>query len=602
MPATPFRPPALTPLAAALLLCAAANAQMHPLGAPWNVSTCDLAALPPRIAELNGACAQPGQQSCTVGCAAVLFPLLEDCQPLLNKLYDGEDGALDGEASAFSTAFTRCNEMPLPDLLQFLSALHDEDRCPDPALDGVGETEVKAPECQDRLDGRCEMTIGSGMFTCETDFCNTAYPPCTFAGQCDATCGYCDDEEGGHYRRELDEEPAVFAPTDSASTAGEERRALQMGHVRCDPAMFTQEATAVTEACCDGPEPYGPDSKCASGFPASCDAKCAVAFRPFYDQCQRFLAGQYSTTEMANYDQLYHTCSAALPTEPLLRAAIACTHPCAGVECGEHGACVGEDGEAGRCECEEAYSGEHCEVLRCPELPAVDGATIALSDEGRTEGSVATYSCDNGEAPQDGDAERVCQGDGSWSGTTPTRCGSTLHFKVWGGGGGGNKYDAAGHSANHAEGGAGGFIEGTYIAHSGEILTITVGAGGTSRNSGSRAEGAFPNGGAGCINHAAGAGGGSSYVQSSATDNQVILGAGGGGGGGGGDSSGGGGGGGGGTSDGMVGQGGDGCGQGGHNTPQCSSISSSDFNGQAGGGGGGLGTGNELQDANALVT
>eukprot|EP01052_Picozoa_sp_SAG31_P049606 SAG31_NODE_10940_length_1081_cov_0.882892_1_plen_270_part_10 len=261
--------------------------------------------------------------------------LSEKVLPLC-RLYDAADGMMDGEASIFSTAFARCNEMPLPGLLQFLDILHAEGRCPDLALDGVAETDVQAPECQDHFaagaDGRCQMTIASGIFTCENDFCNTAHPQCAFAGQCDATCGLCGDGEGGQHRHLAAREPASPPPS---NIAADERRALQMGHNLCNPATFTAHAAAVTEACCDGPGPYGPETKCASGYPASCDAKCAVAFPPFFIQCQRFF-GQYSVSDMANYDQLFHTCNAALPTEPLLRAAIACTHPCAGVECGEH--------------------------------------------------------------------------------------------------------------------------------------------------------------------------------------------------------------------------------------------------------------------------
>eukprot|EP01051_Picozoa_sp_SAG22_P000657 SAG22_NODE_19_length_32182_cov_39.206963_14_plen_191_part_00 len=174
-----------------------AVAQMDPIAPPWNTTVCDLDALPDRIAELNTACARP-EQTCDVGCAAVLFPIIDDCRPLLNELYDAADGTEDGEATIFSSAFARCNQIPLSDLLQFLTTLHDAGRCPDPALDGVGETVVKAAQCVDRFAagaaGRCDMTISSGIFSCQNDFCNTVYPPCSLSGQCDATCGFCGDE------------------------------------------------------------------------------------------------------------------------------------------------------------------------------------------------------------------------------------------------------------------------------------------------------------------------------------------------------------------------------------------------------------------------
>jgi hypothetical protein len=60
--------------------------------------------------------------------------------------------------------------------------------------------------------------------------------------------------------------------------------------------------------------------------------------------------------------------------------------------------------------------------VHCPSLPPVDGATISYTD-GNFAPSVATYSCDAyGKPPQDGNASRTCQADGSWSGVAPTRC------------------------------------------------------------------------------------------------------------------------------------------------------------------------------------
>jgi len=60
--------------------------------------------------------------------------------------------------------------------------------------------------------------------------------------------------------------------------------------------------------------------------------------------------------------------------------------------------------------------------VHCPSLPPVDGATISYTD-GNFAPSVATYSCDAYvKPPQDGNASRTCQADGSWSGVAPTRC------------------------------------------------------------------------------------------------------------------------------------------------------------------------------------
>ena len=64
-------------------------------------------------------------------------------------------------------------------------------------------------------------------------------------------------------------------------------------------------------------------------------------------------------------------------------------------------------------------------------LPAVDGGTIAYSDT-QAVGSVATYSCDSGNAPTDGDASRTCQADATWDGSAPGYCGcAALPAVTW---------------------------------------------------------------------------------------------------------------------------------------------------------------------------
>ena len=54
--------------------------------------------------------------------------------------------------------------------------------------------------------------------------------------------------------------------------------------------------------------------------------------------------------------------------------------------------------------------------------PEVERATITYTN-GNISPSVATYTCEGGSAPNDGDASRTCQADGSWNGTAPTNCG-----------------------------------------------------------------------------------------------------------------------------------------------------------------------------------
>eukprot|EP01052_Picozoa_sp_SAG31_P032963 SAG31_NODE_3669_length_4005_cov_1.656938_3_plen_132_part_00 len=68
--------------------------------------------------------------------------------------------------------------------------------------------------------------------------------------------------------------------------------------------------------------------------------------------------------DMAGYDQLFSTCTRALPAEPLLQALVVCSANspdlCFDVDCGQHGSCDG-----GMCQCEEGYSGESCQDDSC---------------------------------------------------------------------------------------------------------------------------------------------------------------------------------------------------------------------------------------------
>jgi hypothetical protein len=59
-------------------------------------------------------------------------------------------------------------------------------------------------------------------------------------------------------------------------------------------------------------------------------------------------------------------------------------------------------------------------LAACPPLP-FDAGTVAVSNGG-TYPSTAAYACEGGDPPSDGDAERTCQVDGTWSGTAPTTC------------------------------------------------------------------------------------------------------------------------------------------------------------------------------------
>eukprot|EP01043_Picozoa_sp_COSAG02_P008028 COSAG02_NODE_249_length_27097_cov_30.179155_17_plen_470_part_00 len=306
-------------ISVAFSLClASAQGQLDP-NAGFGAS-CPMSTFPDRIEALNGACCIPDGDgsrgecagTCNVACIAALFPLLDDCQDVINQIYDGVDGTRDGVASSFNSIYQDCLQLSPQELIIILESLQGQGQCPPTRLDGVGETEVQAASCANVWDtSRCEMSITSGLFSCNRDFCNTIPTrdePCVVAGQCDSSCHFC---SAGHRRLQTLLEKL------------RKQRRMQMGHVQCDPATFAAQVTAVDTACCDA------DDACAGadGVPARCDAKCAVTFNTFYDRCERFLATQFSIDEMDGFDRLYSTCTTELPVEPLLRAAAICSVP-----------------------------------------------------------------------------------------------------------------------------------------------------------------------------------------------------------------------------------------------------------------------------------
>ena len=104
-----------------------------------------------------------------------------------------------------------------------------------------------------------------------------------------------------------------------------------------------------------------------------------------------------------------------------------CRPDCHLARCGDGIVDRGEECDLGALNSDDATEEDQCMAdctapVHCPALPAVDGATITLSNTDRR-ASTATYTCYvDGGAPSDGDASRVCQADGSWSGTAPTAC------------------------------------------------------------------------------------------------------------------------------------------------------------------------------------
>eukprot|EP01047_Picozoa_sp_COSAG01_P066868 COSAG01_NODE_9319_length_2484_cov_33.030608_1_plen_554_part_01 len=150
---------------------------------------------------------------------------------------------------------------------------------------------------------------------------------------------------------------------------------------------FSEVRSRVSEAhriCCPGG--VCRDARDEIAFPPSCTPECALAFHDLRHDCGFLLNFSLPVDTLEDWDQFDQLCLAQSTVDT------------AGFLVALHNA-----------------------SCHCPALPAMQGATIALSN-GNIAPSVATYTCNGGAAPSDGDATRTCQTNGSWSGTAP-RCG-----------------------------------------------------------------------------------------------------------------------------------------------------------------------------------
>ena len=332
-----------------LLAVVFGGVQAQGIGSPPTNAGCDMASLYPRIAALNSQCCGGGGASdcvCTIACASALFPLFDDCRPLLDALLDMDDGTRDGVAGQLDTLHAKCLAIPELDVLTELKRLQlgtpcpagkpvakeffdsgswfcydrecawdcgnvvcsytgatptptpgeswggdqascigqDHGGCRDAVLNGVAQTEVVARPCADTR-GNCPAYIAGGLFTCKRDF----GPGGDMVGDCDQTCGMCHD--------------------------GHRLRRMQLIKERCSTDEFAAGVGSIDTACCD-------DGAC-DGIPTTCDAKCAITFNDFFDKCSTMMAVMIPD-QLAPLTDLHRTCATQLPIEPLLRAVIAC--------------------------------------------------------------------------------------------------------------------------------------------------------------------------------------------------------------------------------------------------------------------------------------
>ena len=103
-------PLALSRGAALVGLLASATAQLPP--ASGTAGTCDFDTIQSRINAFNTECCTTvecfASGGCSVSCATVLPPLVADCGPVLDAVYDATDSSVDGSASIFRAGATAC--------------------------------------------------------------------------------------------------------------------------------------------------------------------------------------------------------------------------------------------------------------------------------------------------------------------------------------------------------------------------------------------------------------------------------------------------------------------------------------------------------------
>jgi hypothetical protein len=296
------------------LLAPAAHAQ---LTLPSGVGdTCHLGQLDARVTQLNKVCCLRGSpcykagtgvgalgkgaNKCTVDCAAVLLPLMKDCLPMLDVLYDHLDKHRDGRAIAFTEAYQACIAIPAAVVLDELTQLHQKSPrvCTDAILNNVAKTAVIA-ECKDK-NSKCKAGLAAGFYTCP------AY------GQCDKSCKLCGGGAAAHHDCP---KPPCHRRTQGQDQ--ESRRRTQLAP-SCAWKTFDADMKRLNAKCCDD------GGKCRTGIPKVCDAKCAVAFVGFFDRCHKHMALSYTAKQMKSFTDLHSTCSKKLPTEKLLEAVAKC--------------------------------------------------------------------------------------------------------------------------------------------------------------------------------------------------------------------------------------------------------------------------------------
>lgn len=290
---------------------------------------CPLRDFPARLAEVDSVCCTiPGScdgnsvLSCSPRCGGKFLRLYQDCNATMDQMLDLIDGSADGRAAQIHDLRTMCLSISGVDAIGELARMHDDPNCT-VRIDAVAETVVpEASECEDTGDARLCGLVNAGILSCEADFC----PSCgSNAGKCDNTCGLC-----GH-------------SNDNSGKSGHRRSQGISLHSGCGMVNLAEKVAPVNTACCD----IGREAICqggGTGVPTVCDAQCAIAYLPFWTDCERALRMQFGQDTISAFQRLEQTCQ-SLPVVPLLKA-MSDAH-CASDDFGSHHGSAGSTANVG---------------------------------------------------------------------------------------------------------------------------------------------------------------------------------------------------------------------------------------------------------------
>ena len=274
--------------------------------------TCPLTEFRARLRDLDSVCPHGNgdgvaPSGCSPMCAAILADLERDCDLTMRGVFDAVDGNDDDNPEAVSDFRALCDTVTVPDIFREMGRIVDAGNCGTFDPEGVGEQTVVDPSagggCVDTGPAsRCAL-VRNGILTCAEDFCSD----CSHAGDCDRTCAFCGNNQ--QHRRVLSQRGLQIDLSKGCLPSNLETRVAPMNHACCDADRMT---------ACDGG---------SAGVPTVCDARCGIAFTPFFDDCEMVRSSfAPDPSTMSAFVDLDRTCR-GLPRQQLL-SSLADALPC----------------------------------------------------------------------------------------------------------------------------------------------------------------------------------------------------------------------------------------------------------------------------------